>query len=132
MTEKEAPAPSGSAVTKPDRGHLIGVGAMWLAKWSLVLAAIALGALLFGWIIEKLWVIVLPVLLAVVVCTVLWPPTRAMTKRRIPPAAAAATTLVVFIAVVAGIIAGIVPSVVRQAPSWPTRPPRASTRCRTG
>ena len=116
MTEKEAPAPSGSAVTKPDRGHLIGVGAMWLAKWSLVLAAIALGALLFGWIIEKLWVIVLPVLLAVVVCTVLWPPTRAMTKRRIPPAAAAATTLVVFIAVVAGIIAGIVPSVVRQAP----------------
>jgi len=116
VTEKEAPAPSGSAVTKPDRGHLIGVGAMWLAKWSLVLAAIALGALLFGWIIEKLWVIVLPVLLAVVVCTVLWPPTRAMTKRRIPPAAAAATTLVVFIAVVAGIIAGIVPSVVRQAP----------------
>ncbi|MFF2107670.1 AI-2E family transporter [Rhodococcus koreensis] len=116
MTEKEAPAPSGSAITKPDRGHLIGVGAMWLAKWSLVLAAIALGALLFGWIIEKLWVIVLPVLLAVVVCTVLWPPTRAMTKRRIPPAAAAATTLVVFIAVVAGIIAGIVPSVVRQAP----------------
>ncbi|MDF3310350.1 AI-2E family transporter [Rhodococcus sp. T2V] len=116
MTEKEAPAPSGSAVTKPDRGHLIGVGAMWLAKWSLVLVAISLGALLFGWIIEKLWVIVLPVLLAVVVCTVLWPPTRAMTKRRIPPAAAAATTLVVFIAVVAGIIAGIVPSVVRQAP----------------
>ncbi|BAH54183.1 AI-2E family transporter [Rhodococcus opacus] len=116
MTEKEAPAPSGSTITKPDRGHLIGLGAMWLAKWSLVLVAIALGALLFGWIIEKLWVIVLPVLLAVVVCTVLWPPTRAMTKRRIPPAAAAATTLVLFIAVVAGIIAGIVPSVVRQAP----------------
>ncbi|MFE7421434.1 AI-2E family transporter [Rhodococcus sp. NPDC057529] len=116
MTEKQAPAPSGSAVTKPDRGHLIGVGAMWLAKWSLVLVAISLGALLFGWIIEKLWVIVLPVLLAVVVSTVLWPPTRAMTKRRIPPAAAAATTLVLFIAVVAGIIAGIVPSVVRQAP----------------
>ncbi|MBC2643102.1 MULTISPECIES: AI-2E family transporter [unclassified Rhodococcus (in: high G+C Gram-positive bacteria)] len=116
MTEKETPAPSGTTVTKPDRGHLIGVGAMWLAKWSLVLVAIALGALLFGWIIQKLWVIVLPVLLAIVVCTVLWPPTRAMTKRRIPPAAAAATTLVVFIAVVAGIIAGIVPSVVRQAP----------------
>ncbi|ANS26846.1 AI-2E family transporter [Rhodococcus opacus] len=116
MTEKEAPAPSGSTVTKPDRGHLIGVGAMWLAKWSLVLVAISLGALLFGWIIEKLWVIVLPVLLAVVVCTVLWPPTRAMTRRRIPPAAAAATSLVVFIAVVAGIIAGIVPSVVNQAP----------------
>ncbi|MCQ4122389.1 AI-2E family transporter [Rhodococcus sp. FXJ9.536] len=89
---------------------------MWLAKWSLVLVAIALGALLFGWIIEKLWVIVLPVLLAIVVCTVLWPPTRAMTKRGMPSAAAAATTLVLFIAVLAGIIAGIVPSVVSQAP----------------
>ncbi|AWK73826.1 AI-2E family transporter [Rhodococcus oxybenzonivorans] len=116
MAEQEAPAAPGQEITKPDRGHLIGLGGMWLAKWSLVLVAIALGALLFGWIIEKLWVIVLPVLLAIVVCTVLWPPTRAMTKRGIPPAAAAATTLVLFIAVLAGIIAGIVPSVVSQAP----------------
>lgn len=116
MAEQEALAAPGQEITKPDRGHLIGLGGMWLAKWSLVLVAIALGALLFGWIIEKLWVIVLPVLLAIVVCTVLWPPTRAMTKRGIPPAAAAATTLVLFIAVLAGIIAGIVPSVVSQAP----------------
>ncbi|QTJ68447.1 AI-2E family transporter [Rhodococcus sp. ZPP] len=116
MADQEAPAAPGQEITKPDRGHLIGLGGMWLAKWSLVLVAIALGALLFGWIIEKLWVIVLPVLLAIVVCTVLWPPTRAMTKRGIPPAAAAATTLVLFIAVLAGIIAGIVPSVVSQAP----------------
>jgi predicted PurR-regulated permease PerM len=116
VAEQEAPAAPGQEITKPDRGHLIGLGGMWLAKWSLVLVAIALGALLFGWIIEKLWVIVLPVLLAIVVCTVLWPPTRAMTKRGIPPAAAAATTLVLFIAVLAGIIAGIVPSVVSQAP----------------
>ncbi|WP_139277689.1 AI-2E family transporter [Rhodococcus marinonascens] len=94
---------------------------MWLAKWSLVLVAISLGALLFGWIIEQLWVIVLPILLATVVCTVLWPPTRAMTKRRVPPAAAAATTLIVFIAVVAGIVAGIVPSVVSQAPELANR-----------
>ena len=116
MAEQEAPAAPGQEITKPDRGHLIGLGGLWLAKWSLVLVAIALGALLFGWIIEKLWVIVLPVLLAIVVCTVLWPPTRAMTKRSIPPAAAAATTLVLFIAVLAGVIAGIVPSVVSQAP----------------
>ncbi|WP_084385727.1 AI-2E family transporter [Rhodococcus sp. WMMA185] len=94
---------------------------MWLAKWSLVLAAIALGAVLLGWVIAKLWVIVLPVALAIVVCTVLWPPTRAMTKRNVPPALAAATTLVVFIAVVAGIVAGIVPSVVNQAPELANR-----------
>ncbi|MFZ2174589.1 MAG: AI-2E family transporter [Rhodococcus sp. (in: high G+C Gram-positive bacteria)] len=116
MTEQEAPAVPEQNVTKPDRGGLIGRGGMWLAKWSLVLVAISAGALVLGWLVEKLWVIVLPVLLAIVVCTVLWPPTRAMTKRGIPPAAAASATLVLFIAIVAGIIAGIVPSVVGQAP----------------
>ncbi|MFC9517791.1 AI-2E family transporter [Nocardiaceae bacterium NPDC056970] len=89
---------------------------MWLAKWSLCLAAIAIGALVVGWILEKLWVIALPVLLAIVVCTVLWPPTRALTKRGMPPAGAASITLLVFFAVVGGIIALVVPSVVDQAP----------------
>ncbi|NKW20504.1 AI-2E family transporter [Rhodococcus hoagii] len=52
-----------------------------MAKWSLCLAAIAIGALVVGWILQKLWVIALPVMLAIVVSTVLWPPTRALTKR---------------------------------------------------
>jgi len=61
-------------------------------------------------------VIVLPVALAIVVSTILWPPTRAMTKRGLPPAPAASITLVLFFAIVGGIIAGIVPSVVNQVP----------------
>lgn len=101
---------------KPDRGHLIGRGGLWLAKWSLVLVAIALGAWVLGWLVKELWVIILPVLLAIVVSTVLWPPTRFMTKRGLPPAAAAILTLILFISVVAGVIAGIVPSIVSQAP----------------
>ncbi|PTR30357.1 putative PurR-regulated permease PerM [Rhodococcus sp. OK519] len=99
-----------------DRGEVIGAGGLWLAKWSLCLAAIAIGALVVGWILQKLWVIALPVLLAIVVCTVLWPPTRALTKRGMPPAGAASITLLVFFAVVGGIIALVVPSVVDQAP----------------
>ncbi|MFD4367991.1 AI-2E family transporter [Rhodococcus sp. NPDC058521] len=101
---------------KPDRGHLIGRGGLWLAKWSLVLVAISLAAFILGWVVEELWVIILPVLLAIVVSTVLWPPTRAMTKRGIPPAAAAGLTLILFISILAGVIAGIVPSIVSQAP----------------
>ncbi|WP_372027887.1 AI-2E family transporter [Rhodococcus sp. NyZ502] len=89
---------------------------MWLAKWSLVLASISLGAWIFGWLIEKLWVIILPVALAIVVATVMWPPTRGMIKRGMPPAAAAGITLVLSIGILAGVIAGIVPSVVSQAP----------------
>lgn len=100
----------------PDRGHLIGRGSLWLAKWSAMFVAIAVGAYVLGWVVEKLWVIILPVLLAIVVSTVLWPSTRAMTKRGIPPAAAALLTLVLFISMLAGVIAGIVPSIVKQAP----------------
>ncbi|WP_305095152.1 AI-2E family transporter [Prescottella sp. R16] len=99
-----------------DRGEVIGAGGMWLAKWSLCLAAIAIGAVVLGWILEKLWVIALPVLLAIVVSTVLWPPTRALTKRGMPPAGAASFTILVFFAVLGGVIALIVPSVVDQAP----------------
>ncbi|QBJ97686.1 AI-2E family transporter [Rhodococcus sp. ABRD24] len=107
------------ASTRPrfrDRGEVIGAGGLWLAKWSLCLAAIALGALVLGWILEKLWVVALPVLLAVVVSTVLWPPTRAMTRRGVPAAGAAAITLLVFFAFIGGVVALVVPSVVDQAP----------------
>ncbi|MEE2059576.1 AI-2E family transporter [Rhodococcus artemisiae] len=104
------------AAVKPDRGALIGVGGIWLAKWSGCLVLIAAAAVVLGWIIEQMWVVVLPVALAIVVSTILWPPTRAMTKRGVPPAAAAGLTLVLFFAIVAGIIAGIVPSVVSQVP----------------
>ena len=74
----------------PDRGAVIGAGGAWLAKWSLTIVAIAAGAVVLGWIAAKLWVIVLPVLLAVVLCTVMWPP-RAE-RRRDPSSASPAAT----------------------------------------
>ena len=116
MTQQQQHVPHPVESAKPDRGQLIGIGGMWLAKWSLIVVAIAAGAWVLGWVLEELWVIVLPVLLAIVVSTVLWPPTRGMMKRGVPPAAAAALTLVLAFGVGAGIIAGIVPSVVNQAP----------------
>ncbi|MDO1483303.1 AI-2E family transporter [Rhodococcus rhodochrous] len=119
LTEsKTAPSAnsSGKPSAEPDRGSLLGTGGIWLAKWSACLVVIAAGAVVIGWIIEKMWVIVLPVALAIVVSTILWPPTRFMTKRGVPPAAAAGLTLVMFFAIVGGIIAGIVPSVVSQMP----------------
>lgn len=99
-----------------DRSEVIGAGGFWLAKVSLCLIAIAAGAWVTWTLLGKLWVVVLPVLLAIVVATVLWPPTRAMTRRGVPPAAAAGITLAGFFAVLSGVIALIVPSVVDQAP----------------
>ncbi|KAA0023934.1 AI-2E family transporter [Antrihabitans cavernicola] len=110
-----------NATNAPARGDVIGKGIFWLAKWSLCIVAVAAGAWVLGFVTAKLWVIVLPVLLAVVISTVLWPPTRAMTKRGLPPAAAATVTILLFFAVLGGVVALIVPSVVDQAPQLADR-----------
>lgn len=127
----ESSAPAGSAdspagvsnstATSPDRGRVIGDGLLWLAKWGVCIVAIAAGAWVLAYLVAKLWVVLLPVLLALVVATVLWPPTRWLTNHHFPPAAAAATTVVGFLALFSGIIALIVPSVVDQAPELADR-----------
>ncbi len=100
---------------------MIGDGLLWLAKWGVCIVAIAAGAWVLAYLVAKLWVVLLPVLLALVVATVLWPPTRWLTNHHFPPAAAAATTVVGFLALFSGIIALIVPSVVDQAPELADR-----------
>lgn len=114
MKETSVARPNG----KPprDRGNVIGGGLLWLAKWSLCIVAIAAGAWVLGTIAARLWVVILPVALAIVVATILWPPTRWLTRHRWPPALAASTTLLGFLALVAGVVALIVPSVADQAP----------------
>ncbi|WP_280372787.1 AI-2E family transporter [Nocardia abscessus] len=99
-----------------DRGDVIGVGLLWLAKWALCIVAIAAGAWVLGFLVARLWVVILPVALAIVIATVLWPPVRWMTSHGLPPAAAASIALIGLIGVLAGVIALIVPSVVDQAP----------------
>ena len=117
MTESAPPRNSrASAKPEKDRGDLIGVGCLWLAKWSLILISIAAGAWVLGWLIGHLWVILLPVLLAVIVATVLWPPAKLMMRLGFPAALAATVSLVVFFVVIGGVITLIIPSVAEQAP----------------
>lgn len=110
------PQPGTTDATGTDRGVVIGRGLLWMAKWSLCIVAIAAGAWVLGHVLAVLWVVVLPVLLAIVVATVLWPPTSFLTRVGLRPGAAAGLTLFGFFAVVGGIIALIVPSVVDQIP----------------
>lgn len=105
------------SAVRPERGDVIGAGILWLAKWSVCVVAIAAGAWVIGYITAKLWVILLPVLIAVVVATVLWPPTRAMVRLGVRPGLAASVSVLGFLAVLAGVIALIVPSVVDQVPA---------------
>jgi len=98
------------------RGTAIGEGITWIARWSLRLALVALGATLIGWLITQLWSIVLPVLLAVILATVLWPPTDWLRRHRFPPALAAATVLLGGMVVLAGLITLITTSVSGSIP----------------
>jgi predicted PurR-regulated permease PerM len=75
------------------RSAAIADGLAFMARWSLRLALIALGLALLWWVIARLWVIVMPVLLGLLISTVLYPPVRWLRRRGWPPALAAATVL---------------------------------------
>ncbi|MFI6216938.1 AI-2E family transporter [Nocardia brasiliensis] len=114
-TAEQKPAARGRGAGR-DRGEVIGSGLLWLAKWALCIVAIAAGSWVLLYLIGKLWVVILPVALAIVVATVLWPPTRWLVEHGLKPGLAATITVVGFIAALAGVVALIVPSVVDQAP----------------
>jgi predicted PurR-regulated permease PerM len=98
------------------RGTAIGEGITWAARWSLRLVLVAAGAVLIWLLIGALWSIVMPVLLAVILATVLWPPTGWLRRHRFPPALAAATVLLAGMVVLAGLITLITTSVVGSIP----------------
>ncbi|UUZ43656.1 hypothetical protein LP422_12155 [Janibacter limosus] len=70
-----------------DRGAVIGDGIARLARWSLRLLLVAAGAFIVWWLLAKLWVGVFPVMLALIVATVLWPPTRWLRSKGVPAGA---------------------------------------------
>lgn len=75
---------------------------------------VAAGLWVLGWVVARTWVVILPVVLAVIVCTVLWPPVRWLRSRSVPPALAALIGVVVAAAAIAGVVAAVAPSIADQ------------------
>lgn len=110
-----AAAPS-RALDPPSREQTIGAGVSWTARWSLRLVAIALGAVLVGFVVKYAWVVLFPVLLALILCTVLSPVSKLLrTKAHLPNTLAAAATMVGAILVVVAVGFTIAPSVASQS-----------------
>jgi predicted PurR-regulated permease PerM len=86
------------------RGRAIGEGVTWTARWSLRLILVGAGTVVLWLLIAALWSVVLPVFLAVIVATVLWPPTAWLRRHRFPPALAAATVVLGGIILLAGVV----------------------------
>jgi len=76
---------------------------------------VALALVVFGYLIGKLWVVVLPLLLALLLATVLWPPVRFLRRRGAPAALAALGVLLVALLVLFGVVGGLAPQVTGQA-----------------
>jgi predicted PurR-regulated permease PerM len=115
FTSVRTAAVTASPAPSSERGPRLqkGVRALAVASAQLLLIAAALVAV--GWVLGKLWPILLPVILGLLFATVLWPPTRLLRRLRLPPALAALVVLVAFLAVIAGLFSWIVPQVADQA-----------------
>lgn len=120
-----APAPAGSAT---DRGSVIGDGLKWTASWALRTIVILVAFYLVTKALAPLWVALLPAILALIIATVLWPPTRWLRSKGFPPAAAAAGSLLGCLAVIGGVIAAIIPSVASQAPDLANKSTKGITQ----
>lgn len=77
--------------------------------------AVAAALWVLAWVVGKTWVIVLPVALALVVCTVLWPPVRWLLRKGLPAAAASLSVLLLAMGVIAGVVAAVAPAIVEQS-----------------
>lgn len=108
-TATSEPAPATTSVgTRSESRKRLEHGVIALFRWTLRLLVIAAGLWLAAWLIGQLWSIVLPVLLALLLSTVLWPPVRFM-RRKLAPALAASVAVAALLVVVGGLAAFFVP-----------------------
>jgi predicted PurR-regulated permease PerM len=77
--------------------------------------AVAAALWVAAWVLGKAWVILLPVVLALIVCTVLWPPVRWLRGKGVPPAAAGLLMLLVAVGLLSGLVAAVAPAIVEQS-----------------
>lgn len=82
---------------------------------ALQFVAVVAALWVLAWIVGKTWVILLPMVLALILCTVLWPPVRWLRRKRVPPAAAVLVALLLAVLVIAGVIAAVAPAIVEQS-----------------
>jgi predicted PurR-regulated permease PerM len=99
-----------------DRAAVIEDGLAGLQRWGLRILLIAAGAFVLGWIIGKLWVVIFPIVLALIVSTVLQPGASWLRQRRVPSPLAALGMLLSFLLAVTMVIVILIPQVAGQMP----------------
>jgi predicted PurR-regulated permease PerM len=114
-TAEPGPAGTRAPAPSPDRMQRMQSAGRTVAIASAQLLLIVAAIVVIGYVLGKLWVVLLPVVLGLLFSTVLWPATRFLRRHGWPPPLAAAVVLLVFLGAISGIIAVIAPQVVGQA-----------------
>lgn len=86
------------------------VVAGWALRFIIIVAATALALYLLSFV----WIGLLPVLLAILVSTVLWPVARWLRNKKVPAALASLITLLGFLILIVGVFAAMAPTIRSQ------------------
>ncbi|MFY0405505.1 AI-2E family transporter [Solicola sp. PLA-1-18] len=88
----------------PTREQVVGQGVAWSARWAGRWIVIALGVVVLCLVVQRVWSILLPVVLGLIVATLLEPPARLLQRRLNAPAALAAGVVVLGAVLVVGLV----------------------------
>ncbi|ANE03637.1 AI-2E family transporter [Corynebacterium crudilactis] len=111
-TEK---AQSGSRIDRIDRAVVISDYFKSISMWSLRLVFVAAAAFVVWWVIGRFWQGILPVTLAIIICTVLSSPNSWLRRHGVPSALAALITIGTFFAIMGAVMWVIAPSIAQQS-----------------
>ena len=118
-TPSAEPTPAQAARTlsnEPiDRGQILASDGRTAAAWALRFIVIVIATAILFKLIGGIWVGVLPTLLALIFCTVLWPPVRWLRNHKVPAALAVFIVLLTFFGVIGGIFAAMAPTIRTQS-----------------
>lgn len=98
-----------------DRGLIIGQGFRQVAVWAACFLLICAAVVVLFWLLSQLWVGLFPVILALIACTVLWPPVGWLRSKGWPPALAVLVVMIGAFALFIGIFVAMAPSVISQS-----------------
>lgn len=105
------------AVQEPpavDRGAVIGRSLKRASLWAVRFLVLVAAAAVALWLVKQAWVGVFPLIMALLLSSVLWPPTRWLRDHGWAPGLAAFTTLIIAVIALLGVLATIAPSVIAE------------------
>lgn len=97
-----------------DRGTVIGAAVKTLGRWAWSLIGILLATAALFWVLAQLRVGVIPIMLAIIVCTILYPLKQGLVRLKVPNGLAAAIMLLLAVVTVGGLLASVAPGIVVQ------------------